>query len=167
MANEWIENLADEVKLKGREAAESYDRDQHRAGIVAVEGKVFFTSLVQCLEQFVSEIRSQLQGSAVSCETSITKDGPTRVKLSRSRFPWFDATLHHAGSDLTLDYAQGRGVAGEESLIASVDRQVIQFLFVVDAHDRLSAREAFGEDPREFSKPEELARYMVELLFKV
>lgn len=167
MGNEWIENLANGVKQKGREAAESYDREQHRAGIVAAEGKVFFTSLVLFLEQYVSEIRSQLQGSAVSCETSVTKDGPARVKLNRSRFPWFDATLHHADADVVLDYAQGRGAAGEQSLISSVDRHVVQFLFEVDPRDQLSVRESFGENPRRFDRPEELAQYIVELLFKV
>jgi hypothetical protein len=167
MGKAWIENLADEVKDKGRDAAENYGRDQHRAGIVDAEGKVFFTSLVTCLEQDVSEIRSRLQGSAVSCETSVVKDGPTQVKLTRARFPWFDATLKHDDEKIVLDYAQGRGAVGDKNLLASADRQTIYFAFQVDSQDRLSVAESFGDNPQTFAQPEELAKHIVELLFKV
>lgn len=167
MSKAWIENLADEIKDKGRDAAESYGRDQHRAGIVAAEGKVFFTALVSCLEQDVAEIRSQLQGSAVSCETSVVKDGPAQVKLIRDRFPWFDATLKHEGETIVLDYARGRGAAGDKSLLASAERQTACFAFQVDAQDGLSTTESFGDDPQTFQQPEELAKHIIELLFKL
>ncbi|MEO6803430.1 MAG: hypothetical protein ABI197_09340 [Granulicella sp.] len=167
MGKAWIENLADDIKNEGRDAAESYGRDQHRAGIVAGEGQVFFTALVTCLEQDVAEIRSQLQGSAVSCETSVVKDGPAQVKLSRDRFPWFDATLKHEGETIVLDYAKGRGAAEDKNLRESTERQTACFAFQVDGQDRLSTTEAFGDDPHTFHQPEELSKHIVELLFKL
>jgi hypothetical protein len=167
MGKAWIENLADEIKDKGRDAAESYGRDQHRAGIVDAEGKIFFTSLATCLEQDVAEIRSQLQGSAVSCETSVVKESPTQVKLSRDRFPWFDASVKHENETIVLDYARGRGAAEDKNLRASAERQTACFAFQVDAQDRLSAAESFGDDPQTFHQPEELSKHIVELLFKL
>jgi hypothetical protein len=167
MGKEWIEQLAGEIKEKGREPAETYGRQQHQAGIIDAEGKVFFLGLVASLEQDFSEIRSQLQGSAVSAETSVVKDGPAQVKLVRSRFPWFDAVLQHNDADIALDYVQGRGVAGEQTLATSADRQTVHYSLQVDPLDRLSVAEAFGDTPLKFEKPEELAKHIVELLFKV
>ena len=167
MSQEWIEKLADEVKHKGQEAAESYGRQLHRAGIVAEQGKTFFTALVLCLEQDFIEMRARLQGSAVSCETSVQREGPATIHLTRSRFPWFDATLKHAAEDIVLEYEQGRGVAGEQVLHSSTDRQVAHFSFLVDASDKLLVTESFDETQRQFSRPEDLAKHIVELLFRV
>jgi hypothetical protein len=167
MSKEWIDNLADSLKEKGREGAESYATEQHRAGIVDAEGKVFFTALVLELEQNFADVRSRLQGSAVSCETSVMKESPTRLTLKRSRFPWFDATLKHEASVLMLEYVQGRGVPGEQTLGAGVDRKAVSFSFGVDTRDKLSVAETFGEASRQFDEPADLARYIVELLFKV
>lgn len=166
MGKPWIENLAAEIKSKGRDAAESYGREQHNAGIVAAQGKIFFTSLLQCIEQDISEIRSQLQGSAVSCETSVVKDGPTEVRLIRERFPWFEATLKHDDANIVFDYVRGRGVPGDKKLFASTDRQTIHFTFVVDRQDRLSVVPSFEESARSFEQPEMLAKFLLELLFK-
>jgi hypothetical protein len=166
MGTAWIEKLADEIKAKGREAAERYGREQHRAGIVAAEGKVFFTSLVMCLEQDLSEIRSLLQGSAVSCDTSLVKDGPEAVRLSRSRFPWFDATLKHDNETIALVYTQGPGAAEDQTLLASTDRQTANFALQVDVQDKLFVTESFGEAAHRFDQPEELAKRILELLFK-
>ena len=112
MSREWIDSLAEQVKDKGREPAEEYAREQRRAGIIVAEGKVFFMALVQRLEQDLAEIRSRLQGSSVSCETSLVRESPTQVQLHRERFPWFDASLKHHEMEIVLEYARGRGVAG-------------------------------------------------------
>jgi hypothetical protein len=167
MGKAWIEELADDIKNKGRDAAEDYDRDQHTVGIIAAEGKVFFTALVMNLEQDMSEIRSQLQGSAVSCDTSIVKDGPAELRLSRSRFPWFDATLKHDDATIALEYAQGRGAAEDQTLRSTAERQTVHFAFEVDGQDRLSVVNAFGDDRMRFEQPEGLAKHILELLFKV
>ena len=167
MSKEWIESLAGQLKEKGREGAETYARDQHRAGIVEVEGKVFFMALAAALEQDFSEIRSQLQGSAISCETSLTRESPTQIKMNRSRFPWFDASLKHDGANVILEYVQGRGVPGRQTLQDGVDRRVVSFLFEVDGQDRLSAGAAFGETPQRFSQPDSMAESIVKMLFEV
>ena len=167
MSKEWIESLADELKQKGREAAETYAREQHRAGIIAAEGKVFFTALVLNLEQDFAAIRAQLQGSAVSAETSLTRDSPTQVRLNRSRFPWFDATLKHNEAEMVLEYAQGKGVPGEQTLSTSADAHVVSFSFRVDPQDKLSVAVSFADEASGgFDRPEELARHILELLFK-
>jgi hypothetical protein len=167
MGKVWIASLAEEIKTKGREAAESYDRDQHRAGIIAAEGKVFFTALTMNLEQDLSEIRSQLQGSAVSCETSLVKDGPSQVRLIRSRFPWFDATLKHDDASITLEYAQGRGAAVAPNLRATTELRTVHYAFEVDGLDRLSVAEAFGDEQLRFEQAEGLAKHILELLFQL
>ena len=167
MGKEWIDKLAEEVKHKGQEAAETYGRQLHRSGIIDEQGKLFFHTLAACLEQDFAAVRTRLQGSAVSCDTSVERQGPTQINLSRSRFPWFEAALKLAAEEIVFEYDQGRGVAGEQVLHTSVDRQIVHFSFQVDAADRMTVAESFDETQLQFSNPEELSRHIVELLFKV
>ena len=167
MAQGWIETLAGELREKGREAAENYGREQHRAGIIEAEGKVFFLALASSLDQDFTEIRSQLQGSAVACETSVIKTSPTEIKLTRSRFPWFDATLKHDGPNVALDYVQDRGTEPDPTLVGTAARTTKQFHFEVDRLDRMVIADPFGDQPQKFDKPEAFAKHLVELLFKV
>ena len=167
LSTEWIDKLAEELKQKGREAAESYGREQHRAGIMAEQGKIFFAALVMLLEEDFSALRSRLQGSPVSSETALVRESPTRVLLTRSRFPWFSGTLEHLADDIVLKYAQGHGVAGEPLLLHSAERETVHFSFQVDHEDKLHIAESFEETQQQFDRPEELARHIVELLFRV
>ncbi len=50
MGKEWIENLAQDIRQKGHEAAENYGRSQHKQEIATAQGKVFFTDFVTSLE---------------------------------------------------------------------------------------------------------------------
>lgn len=163
MAKDWIENLAQDIRQKNREAAEAYGREQHKAGIIADLGMPFFTALVSCLEDDVNEIRHQLQGDVTSSETTIQTVNADDVKLTRNRFPWFDAHVTRQDANIVLDYAKGRGIAADPNL----NRQTVHFAFEVAKDDTLSIRESFSDNPRQFHKPEELARHIVELLFHV
>jgi hypothetical protein len=175
MSKEWIENLAQEIKQKGHKPAEDFGREQHKEGIVIAQGKPFFTTLVLCLQEDVNEIKRQLQGDVTASETTISGsalqlpangDQPgerNEVLLSRSRFPWFDARISHHESTIVLDYAKGLGVAGDPAL----DRKTCHFAFHVADDDTLSIRESFGDSPRQFRQPEQLAQYITELLFKL
>jgi hypothetical protein len=163
MSNDWISNLAEDIKQKGHEAAENYGRSLHRAGIVSAQGRPFFTLFVQRLEEYVSSIKRELQGDVTASDTTVQTNGPSDVKLSRSRFPWFDAHITLQESTILLEYAKGLGVAGDPS----VDRKNSLFDFHVAEDDTLSVRESFGENPKEFLQPDELARHIVEVLFQV
>lgn len=163
MGKEWIENLAQDIRQKGREAAENYGRAQHQAEIATTRGKPFFTAFVISLENDVNEIKRELQGDVTSSDTVFQTISPSVVKLARSRFPWFDASVTHQDSTIVLDYAKGRGVAGDPHL----DRQTSHFTFHVDDEDTLSLQESFRDSPRRFHRPEELARHIVELLFQL
>src|SRR6266567_392594 len=110
MGKEWIENLAQDIRQKGHEAAENYGRSQHKAEIATAQGKVFFTDFVISLEDDVNEIKRQLQGDITSSDTIFQTITPTEVKLTRSRFPWFDARITHQDPIIVLDYAKGLGV---------------------------------------------------------
>jgi hypothetical protein len=174
MGKEWIANLAQDIKHKGHEAAEDYGREQHKASIITEQGQPFFTSLALCLEEDVNEIKHQLQGDVTAAETIISGSalqlpgsGQTgernEVKLTRSRFPWFDARITHHDSTIVLDYAKGLGVAGDPAL----DRKTCHFAFHIAADDTLSIQESFGDTPRHFDRPEQLARHITELLFQL
>jgi len=69
MGKEWIENLVQDIRQKGHEAAENYGRSQHKAEIATAQGKVFFTDFVTSLEDDVNEIKRQLQGDVTSSDT--------------------------------------------------------------------------------------------------
>ena len=163
MGKEWIESLAQDIRQKGHEAAENYGRSQHQAEIVTTQGQPFFSAFVISLQDNVNEVKRQLQGDVTSSDTVFQTVTPTEVKLTRSRFPWFDARITHKDPIIVLDYAKGLGVAGDPSL----DRKVCHFTFRVASDDTLSIQESFGAAPREFHHPEELARHITELLFQL
>ena len=114
------------------------------------------------LKTTLNEIKRQLQGDVTSSDTVFQTITPTEVKLTRSRFPWFDARITHQDPIIVLDYAKGLGVAGDPTL----DRKTCHFAFHVDDDDTLSVQESFGDSPRRFHQAEELARHIVELLFE-
>ena len=110
-----------------------------------------------------SEIKAQLQGDVTASETSIETNGVNQVMMARSRFPWFDAVLKYEQSTIVLDYAQGKGVAGDPKIVPG--RQVTVFSFAVTLEDVLLAEEGFGEHPERFAEPDDLARHIMEILF--
>jgi hypothetical protein len=163
MNKEWIANLAQDIKQKAHEAAEDYGRSQHQDGIITAKGRPFFAALALCLEEDVNEIKRQLQGDVTASDTTLKTNGASEIKLTRSRFPWFDADITHRDSIIVLDYAKGLGVAGDPAL----DRKSAHFDFHVDSDDTLSIKEAFGDNPKQFREPAELARHIIQLLFTV
>jgi hypothetical protein len=163
MAKEWIANLAQDIKQKSHDGAEEYGRSQHQAGIITTQGKPFFTTFVLCLEQDISEIKRQLQGDVTASDTTIQTSGPAEVKLTRSRFPWFDARITHNDATIILDYAKGLGVAGDPAL----DRKARHFAFQVTDDDTLYLQDSFADNPKRFHQPEDLARQIIQILFEV
>jgi hypothetical protein len=163
MAKEWIANLAHDIKQKSHEAAEQYGRSQHQAGIITTQGKPFFAAFVSCLEEDVAEIKRQLQGDVTASETIIQTTGLTEVKVTRSRFPWFDARITHHDPTITLDYARGLGVASDPA----IDRKSRNFAFQVTDDDALYLQDAFDDNPKRFHQPEDLARHILQILFKL
>jgi hypothetical protein len=163
MATEWIANLAQDIRQKGHEAAENYGKAQHHAEIITTQGKPFFTALVVSLEGYVTEIKRQLQGDVTSSDTLFQTVNPAEVKLTRSRFPWFDARLTHQDPNIVLDYAKGLGTPGDPA----IDRKTCHFTFQVADDDALSLQQSFSENSISFHHPDELARHIVELLFKL
>jgi len=163
MSKEWITDLAQEIQQKGHEPAENYGRSQHQSEIITTKGKPFFVAFVIGLEENVNEIKRHLQGDVTSSDTIFQTVSPTEIKITRSRFPWFDARILHQDPTIILDYAKNLGVAGDPAL----DRKVCHFDFRVANDDSLSIQESFGEDPRQFHQPEELARHISELLFRM
>jgi hypothetical protein len=161
MTEAWIEDLAQDIKEKNREAAQDYGRAQHFAGIVSERGKGYFVALVSCLQGNVDALRRRLQGDPTSADTTFQTVKPGEVKITRARFPWVDAHVTHREDTIALDYAKGLGTAGDPQL----DRKTRSFVFRVAPDDALVAEDAFAEPPRTFSKPEDLARHITELLF--
>ncbi len=163
MSKEWIANLTQDIKQKSHEAAENYGREQHKAGVVTTQGKPFFAALTTCLEEDVNEIKRQLQGDVTASGTNIQTVKLTEVKITRSRFPWFDAHITHQDSIIVLEYSKDLGIAGDPSL----DRKICNFAFHVADDDTLSVQEAFSDNPRQFNQPGELAAHILQLLFSV
>ena len=161
MSQEWIGNLAQDIKKKNREAAENFGREQHGQAIISAQAQPFFTDFVISLEENVGEIKRQLQGDVTASETTLQRVSPAELKLTRSRFPWFDAHIVHRNGNIVLDYAKGRGVAGDPAL----DRKTCHFAFHVADDDAFSVQEAFGDKPAQFHHPQELARHITEILF--
>jgi hypothetical protein len=161
MAQEWIENLAQDIKQKNHEAASNYGVAQHHAAAIAEQGLPFFLTFTACLQQNIAELRAQLQGDPASCDTLLQTPTPVEIKLTRSRFPWFDADILYRDDTIILDYAKGLGIAGDPSL----HRITRNFIFQPTPGETLILREAFGDSPREFQQPEDLAKYITELLF--
>jgi len=165
MSKVWIEELAGEIKQKNREAANAYGRDQHRLGAIDAGSVEFFAVLVQSLEEDFAEIRMQLQGDVTSAETTFERKTQDVVLMTRSRFPWFNALLHHDGRTIVLEYARGRGVGGDAKIAATNERVVKVYPFAVEVDDSLWVEEGFGNSPLRFREPVALAKHIVETLF--
>jgi hypothetical protein len=164
MAKEWIENLATEIKQKNREAAEEFGRSQHQADIIESQGRVFFGDMVRSLEDNFTQIRRQLQGDPTSAEIAVMTTGATQVRLTRSRFPWFDAHITHEDGKITLEYAKDLGVTGDPAL---ADKKTLVFDFKVSPEDKLWVEDAFGDTPQKYETPDDLARKITEILFGI
>jgi len=164
MAKEWIENLATEIKQKNREAAEEFGRQQHQADIIGTQGRIFFGDMVRSLEDNFTQIRRQLQGDPTSAEIAVLTSGATQVRLTRSRFPWFDAHILHEDKAITLEYAKDLGVVGDPTL---ADKKTLVFEFRVSPEDKLWVEDAFGDIPQKYVTPDELAQRITEILFTI
>jgi len=163
MEKQWISDLADDIRQKGHEAAEDYGRAQHRAEIITTQGRTFFLVFAASLEENVKEVKRELQGDVTASDTTFQTTNHTEVKLTRARFPWFDARIVLQYPAILLDYAKGPGVAGDPSQ----DRKTCVFTFQVNGNDDLFIEESFGENPKEFRRPEELAQRITQLLFHI
>jgi hypothetical protein len=161
MAKEWIENLAQDIKQTHHEAATDFGIAQHQASVIAQRGLPFFLAFTSALQQNINELRTQLQGDPASADTIFQTPTPVEIKLTRSRFPWFDATILYRDDTISLDYAKGLGTAGDPTL----DRNTLNFAFQSAPDNTLNLIESFRDDPRQFRQPEDLARYITELLF--
>ena len=162
MAKEWLDNLAQQIKQKNREAAEEFGRQQHQSDIISTQGRAFFTDLVHTLEDNFTAMRRALQGDPTSAEIGIATTGATQVHLTRSRFPWFDAHITHKDPTITLEYAKELGVAGDPKL---AKRTTLVFDFKVDPSDKLYVQDAFGDMPKNYASAEDLAQRITEILF--
>jgi hypothetical protein len=110
----------------------------------------------------VDALRRQLQGDLVSTDTSLQTVKPDEVKITRARFPWVDARLIHREDTIVLDYAKGLGIAGDPEM----DRKTQTYTFQVAPDDMLFLEDAFDEPPQRYTQPEELARQIMETLFR-
>jgi hypothetical protein len=164
MAKEWIEKLTQEIKDKNREAALEFGRRQHQNDVIANQGRIFFSDMVRALEDNFTQIRRLLQGDPTSAEIATATTGATQVRLTRSRFPWFDAHITHDEGKIILEYAKELGIAGDPALAQT--RSLI-FDFKVAPDDKLSVQDAFGDTPQTYATPEELAERITGTLFQV
>ena len=165
MAQEWIEDLAEDIRQRNREAATEYGRKQHYAGVVSVLGMEYFVALVSRLKENIDALRIRLQGDPASSETSLERVQANEVKITRARFPWVDARLRHDEDTLTLDYARRPGAEADPAANGAADRKTRVFAFRVASDDTLSVEDAFAVPPGRYPKPEDLARYITEVLF--
>ena len=165
MAKEWIENLAQDIKQTNHEAATDFGIAQHQAAAVAQQGLPFFLAFTSALEQNITQLRGQLQGHPASSDTIFQTPTPAEIKVTRSRFPWFDATILYRNDTISLDYAKGLGIAGDPTPNYTADRKTLNFTFQAEPDNTLTLIESFRDNPRQFRQPEDLARYITELLF--
>lgn len=163
MDQQWTTNLAEDIRQKAHDAAEDYGRSQHQAEIVTTKGAPFFQAFANALQNNVTEVQRHLQGDVTSSDTFFQTVSHIELKLTRARFPWFDAHITFQDPNVVLDYAKGPGVGTDPSL----DRKTHNFTFQIAGTDALFLEESFNENPKRFDTPEDLARHITELLFRI
>ncbi len=161
MAKDWIESLTQEIKQKNHDAAEEFAHAQHLAEVIANQGKVFFGDLKLCLEENFNQIRKILQGDPTSAEITLVNTGATQVRMTRSRFPWFDAHITHQDPMIKLEYLKdsGLGAAPEP------EQKCLLFNFKCSDDDVVTLEETNSEPPQSYKTAEEVARRITEVLF--
>ncbi|HWB32419.1 MAG TPA: hypothetical protein VG714_04530 [Acidobacteriaceae bacterium] len=163
MSEPWVTALAGDIRQKNHEAAEEYGRAQHYAGIVAERGGEFFLRLTDCLQEGMDALRRELQGDVTAADMMLERVRVDEVRILRARFPWVDARLKHSGDSLMLDYSKGAGTAGDPLQ----DHVTRSYTLLADEHGWLRAEETFSDSPQSYASPEELARALMEILFRV
>ncbi|MEI9978168.1 MAG: hypothetical protein WDN23_04075 [Edaphobacter sp.] len=163
MNQQWTANLAEDIRQKAHDAAKDYGRSQHQAEIITTKGAPFFQAFADSLKNNVTEVQRHLQGDVTSSDTLFQTVSHTELKLTRTRFPWFDAHITYQDPTIALDYAKGPGVGADPSL----DRKTCNFIFRVTGPGALFLEESFNENPKRFDTPEDFARHITELLFRI
>jgi hypothetical protein len=153
MAKEWIEKLAAEIKEKDLEPAEKLAREKYVDNIITVKGRAFYDQLVETLVADIQELKASFEGTSLAIPITVQRQ-PTVVSVKRDNFPRVEAKVHYTKEAISLNYAAPPQLSPA-------------YRFHVGEGEGISVRETFGENAKHFNHPAELAKHIMELLFKV
>jgi hypothetical protein len=109
-------------------------------------------------------MEDDLKDNAASFPTSISMSGPVLSSISRQACPFVGATLQLMiqQEQMTLT-----GTTGNPTQGSAARQHSMAFRFEVGENDGVFVVEPFGENSKKFHHPDELAKYIIELLFNL
>jgi hypothetical protein len=144
-------------------------RRQH---IINEQGPAFYKETIGALDRDIKSLTEDLAGDITSFPTTVQVQGDAGepnapVYITRQACPAVNANLNLQLSQeqISLSYLKvnpGPIAEGQEHQYLSV-----MFRFEVGEHDGPYLVGPFGENPKTFHNPDQLARYIMELLFIV
>ena len=158
MAKEWIEKLAEDIKTKEHKPAEEFAKEQRRLEALNRKGRLFYDELFKTLASDIAELNLALSGDVTGSTITI---GPVpsahnvNFNITRPNFPKVTAAIRYSRDNIVFAYTQQNGV-----------QMSVQYTFHVGENEGVSVKEAFGESAKHFNHPAELAKHIMELLFR-
>lgn len=156
MPEEWLQKLIDATKQNDQGAAEAFVKSEHIKSVLQASGGEYFERLLAALKKYFTEYDEGLEGDRTASSTTFTLRAQGALKdrytVVRDRFPAISAVLSFNGKQIALDNT----IAHKED----------RFELIVGANDALSAREMYGQNASLYDSPTDLARDMMQKLFK-
>jgi hypothetical protein len=170
--SEWIKHLARQIQEKDREAAENIKAGERRQHIINEKGPLFYRETIGALDRDIKSLTEDLAGDITSFPTTVQAQGDAGVPnvpvyIARQACPAVSANLNLQLSQerISLSYLKvnpGPIAEGQEHQYLSVI-----FRFEVGEYDGPYLVVPFGENSKTLHTPDQLAQYIMELLFIV
>jgi hypothetical protein len=170
--SEWIKHLARQIQEKDREAAKDIKAGERRQHIVNEQGPVFYKEMIGALDRDIKSLTEDLAADITSFPTTMQAQGDPGVPngpvyITRQACPAVSAnlSLEISQEQISLSYLKinpGPIAEGQEHQYLPVI-----FRFEVGEYDGPYVVAPFGENPKTFQTPDQLAKHIMELLFIV
>lgn len=160
--SEWIKNLADRIKETDHKELLEKEHQLHVAKMVNEKGPQFWSDFKASLKGHVEQMRIDLDNQVLAGDLTFREQQPNTVQVSKSELPFvsFSLTANFQAAALT-----GFRLTVNPRLPPNTHRQnlPVSGMFRVNHENQL-----FVEmDEHQFHHGHELAKHLMELLFKI
>jgi len=170
--SDWIKHLARRIQEKDSETAKDIKAGERRQHLINEQGPAFYKEMIGALDRDIQSLTANLAGDITSFPTTVQTQGDGDIPngpvyITRHACPAVSAnlSLQIPQEQMSLSYLKvepGPIAEGQEHQYLS-----LIFRFEVGEYDGPYVVLPFGENPKTFQTPDQLARYIMELLFMV
>ena len=164
MGGTWMEELADSIAAKDKQASFEIAQREHCEGVIAALGPSFFRSFAECFKVAVDQMGQILDGRAITSPQTCTLRADGReVSFRRDKLPHIsmEAKFMQGSAMLSIQFAVlNPEIPHGQNVVAF---NPMQCRFESDGQERLY----LVLDGQDFYKPKEAAEFLVKRLFTI